>query len=483
MSQVERCELAPGLEISRALIGLWQVADLERDGSVDLHEAALAMRPYVEAGFTSFDMADHYGSAEDIAGLYRARAGTTSDVQLLTKWVPQPGSHSVEEVRSALQTSLDRLQRDSIDLLQFHAWRYSDATWLDSLFALQELKQKGRVHHLGVTNFDTPHLAMALHSGIELVSNQVCYSLIDERPAGAMTEFCLTHGIGLLAFGTLAGGFLTERWVGQPEPAIENLDTWSQMKYKRFINVAGGWEPFQGLLNAIQEVARKHRVSMANVVCRSILDRPAVAGVIIGARLGKSDHIADNVRLFSLSLDEEDENRLRTASAALEPIPGNPGDEYRRPPFLTASGDLSHHLKGFPPPYEVLTREFGRSHALSGTVWEELAGFSRAVRKGDRILVSGTTATHRDRIIGGGDPASQTHFVIDKIKGAIESLGGSLDDVIRTRIYIRNEVDWEVISRVHGLRFGSIGPANTLIKADIIGEDYLVEMEAEAQVH
>ena len=164
----------------------------------------------------------------------------------------------------------------------------------------------------------------------------------------------------------------------------------------------------------------------------------------------------------------------------LDPIPGDCGDEYRKAPFLTASGDLSHHVEKMPPPYPKRAGAGKRELVLTGTVWEDLAGFSRAVRKGDRILVSGTTATHGDKLIGGNDPAAQTHFIIDKIEGAIQSLGGKLEDVVRTRIYINNLDDWEPISRAHGARFGHIQPANTLVQAGLIGDGYLVEMEAEA---
>ena len=154
----------------------------------------------------------------------------------------------------------------------------------------------------------------------------------------------------------------------------------------------------------------------------------------------------------------------------------------RKPPFLTASGDLSHHLDSIPPPYKTLYAPNGKSRVLSGTVWEEIAGFSRAVRKGDRILVSGTTATHGERIIGGTDIAAQAHFVIDKIEGAIQSLGGRLEDVVRTRIFLRDRKDWEPVARVHGERFHDIQPANTLVQAPLVRDEYLVEMEAEASV-
>ena len=133
-------------------------------------------------------------------------------------------------------------------------------------------------------------------------------------------------------------------------------------------------------------------------------------------------------------------------------------------------------------PYQTVTRDGGRTLCLSGTTWEGIAGFSRAVRQGRRVLVSGTTATMGERVMGGGDPAAQAHFVIDKIEGALQSLGATLADVIRTRVYVRNIADWEVVARAHGARFSTIQPANTLVAAALVGDEYLVEIEAEAEV-
>jgi aryl-alcohol dehydrogenase-like predicted oxidoreductase/enamine deaminase RidA (YjgF/YER057c/UK114 family) len=475
--------LAPGLEISPVLIGLWQVADLERDGlTLDVDQAALAMKQYFDAGLTTFDMADHYGSAEIIAGEFQKKHAK-GKTQLLTKWVPTLGSIKKEQVRGAIQKSLTRLQSEKIDLLQFHAWNYADPAWLDCLFWLQELKDEGLIQHIGLTNFDTAHLQMVVNSGIPVISNQVCYSLLDQRASHQMTTACLQHNIKLLAFGTVAGGFLTEKWLGQPEPILDSSLTWSQMKYKRFIDAAGGWQKFQELLLTLNEVAKQNNTSIANVASRYILEQPAVGGVIIGARLGKSEHIQENKNLLSFALDEAGKKILKKAIDQLNTILGDCGDEYRKPPFLTASGDLSHHIDKVPPPYPTHKGSDGRTKALSGTTWEDLAGFSRAVRKGDRILVSGTTATHGARLIGGNDPASQMHFVVDKIEGAIQSLGGTLQEVVRTRIYIKNISDWEAIARAHGERFKDIQPANTMIKTELIGAEYLLEMEAEAIVN
>jgi enamine deaminase RidA (YjgF/YER057c/UK114 family) len=254
------------------------------------------------------------------------------------------------------------------------------------------------------------------------------------------------------------------------------------MKYKRFIDAAGGWAAFQRVLGAASVVAKRLGVPMATVASRYVLDQPAVAAVIIGARLGERAHIADSRKLFEIEIGGENRALLDAAIATLTPITGDCGDEYRRPPYLTASGDLSHHLDTFPSPFPVRVDDGGRRRALSGTVWEDLAGFSRALRVGNRITISGTTATHRDRCVGGSDAAAQAHFAIDKLEGALVSLGAGLQDVIRTRVFVSRLSDWEAVARAHGERFAGIQPANTLVQAGLVGDDYLVEIEAEAEV-
>jgi enamine deaminase RidA (YjgF/YER057c/UK114 family) len=87
-----------------------------------------------------------------------------------------------------------------------------------------------------------------------------------------------------------------------------------------------------------------------------------------------------------------------------------------------------------------------------------------------------------ERVVGGSDAAAQTHFVIDKIEGALQSLGATLADVVRTRVYVRRIADWEPVARAHGARFGAIQPANTLVGAALVGDEYLVEMEADAEI-
>jgi aryl-alcohol dehydrogenase-like predicted oxidoreductase/enamine deaminase RidA (YjgF/YER057c/UK114 family) len=480
---VPRLRIADGLEITRVLTGLWQIADMERGGQiVDPEVGASAMARYVAAGLTTFDMADHYGSAELICGHYRATRGAAAPVQTLTKWVPKPGPVSLADVRDAVDRACSRLRTERLDLLQFHTWTYDDPAWLDALHHLGTLQGEGRVGQLGLTNVDTDHLALALDDGIGIVTNQVSFSLLDRRAAGRLSQLCTERGVHLLAYGTLAGGLLTDRWLGRSEPAWDDATTWSLNKYRRFIEVIGGWEAYQRVLRAARAVADRHGVSIANVATRAILDHPGVGGVIVGARLGESEHVDDTLRTFGLRLGERDRDELEAAMEQLQSVPGDCGDEYRAPPFLTASGDLSHHLDALPAPYPVSDAAGARRVVSTGTPWERLAGYARAVRDGDRIYVSGTTANHGERLVGGLDAQSQTVFVLDKIAGALRSLGASLADVVRTRIYVADEGDVDAISRAHGRRLGHVLPANTLVVAKLVGEGLKVEIEAEAVV-
>jgi len=482
-----RYPLAENFSISRIVTGLWQVADIERGGKeLDREAASSAMLEYARAGFDTFDMADHYGSAELITGRFLERAaGFERRPVAFTKWCPTPGPMTAEVVREGVERSRKRLGVETIDLLQFHWWSFEHPAYLDAMKHLDVLRREGVIKHLGVTNFDTAHLRVLVKHGIPVVTNQVSFSLLDRRAAGEMSAFCLNHGVRLLAYGTLAGGLMSERWLGRPEPGADEIADWSKSKYKRFVDAAGGWGVLQSLLGALDAIAGKRKASIANVAARWALDHEAVAAVIVGARLGERNHSQSNLAAFAFALDDEDRARIADASAAMSAIPGDCGDEYRVPPFLTASGDLSHHLEAMPRAYEAKPVEGrpGRWRVSSGSAFEPIAGYSRAYRIGDRILVSGTTATNgASEIVCPGDPAGQTTFILDKIAAALAAFGASLEDVVRTRVYLVNASDWEPVSLAHGRRFGAIRPANTLLQVGRLIGDYLVEIEAEAVV-
>ncbi len=223
----ERTLLAPGLEISRIVTGLWQVADMERGGTLlDPQRAAASLAEYAAAGFDTFDMADHYGSAEVITGTLLA-SPQGQGVRAFTKWCPQPGAMSASVVREGVQRALDRLRVSRIDLMQLHWWSFEHPQYLDAFEQLARLREEGLIAHLGLTNFDTQHLRVLLAQGLPVASNQVCISLLDRRALEDMSRLCLARGVRLLAYGSLGGGFLSERWLGAAQPA--QVNDWSKM--------------------------------------------------------------------------------------------------------------------------------------------------------------------------------------------------------------------------------------------------------------
>lgn len=329
-------QFTPDLRICRILNGMWQVSGAH--GRIDPQAAVRNMFEYHDAGFTTWDLADHYGPAEDFIGEFRhqliAARGETAlaDIQAFTKWVPRPGPMTRKIVEDNINVSLRRMQGKTLDLLQFHWWAYDDPRYLDALAVLSELRDEGKIRHVALTNFDTEHLRIMTDKGIRVVSNQVQYSLIDRRPEARMVKFCQEHNIWLLPYGVVCGGLLSERYLGQPEPSYYRLNTASLQKYKDMIDSWGGWSLFQELLHVLKQIADAHQVSIANIAMRYILDRPMVASVIIGARLGVSDNRADTLRVFDLALTQDDHQRIEAVLAKSKDLfkaIGDCGDEYR----------------------------------------------------------------------------------------------------------------------------------------------------------
>jgi aryl-alcohol dehydrogenase-like predicted oxidoreductase len=283
-------------------------------------------------------LADIYGPAEDLIGQFRNRLSALKGkeeldrIQALTKWVPQPGRITRSVVNESIERSLHRMRVSSLDLLQFHWWDYNNPYYIDALKYLSELRDQGIIKHIGLTNFDTERMQIMVDSDLRIVSNQVQYSIIDRRPEVKMMPFCLEHNISLLAYGSICGGLMSERYLGRIQPSIAELDTLSLRKYKKMIDAWGGWNLFQELLSTLKRIAQKYNVNIANVATRYILAKSAVAGVIIGVRLGIVDHRNSNAQVFNFSLDKSDSDDIDavcTKSNNLFEVIGDCGDEYR----------------------------------------------------------------------------------------------------------------------------------------------------------
>ena len=317
-------ELAPSYTIPRIVRGGWQLAG--GHGEVREDEALADMQAFVDAGLNTFDCADIYTGVEALYGRFNAqrRAAGLPPLQVHTKFVPDFDDLArVDEayVRRIVQRSLQRLQLPALDLVQFHWWDYAVPGCVAAARHLVTLQQEGLVRHIGGTNFDSAHTAALLEAGVPLVSMQVQYSLLDRRPEAALVPLAQRHGMQLLCYGALAGGFLTDAWLGAPAPG--ELSNRSLVKYALIIEDFGGWAAFQQLLQTLRRIADRHRTSIAAVATRWVLQRPGVAAAIVGARYAR--HLADTLAVFSFALDAQDEAELAPLLAA---HPGPVGDTY-----------------------------------------------------------------------------------------------------------------------------------------------------------
>ena len=325
---IERTELAADLEICRILNGMWQVSGTH--GQIDAKAAIDEMVNYHNAGFTTWDLADIYGPAESFIGEFSKKIG--KPFEALTKFVPNPGPMSGSIVSYYIEQSMKKMNTDCLDMVQFHWWDYDNLSYLDAMHHLSKLQSENKIRHIGLTNFDTERVKTMIESGFTIASNQVQYSILDCRPEKLMVPYFAKNNIKILSYGTLLGGFFSEKYVGADEPTRADLVTASLGKYKNMIDAWGGWELFQELLSVLGDIAKKHHCSIANVATRFILDKPQVAGVIIGARLGISQHREDNLKSFELKLDSDDVsaiNAITVKANDLFDIIGDCGDEYR----------------------------------------------------------------------------------------------------------------------------------------------------------
>ncbi|MGB3563841.1 MAG: aldo/keto reductase [Thermoanaerobaculia bacterium] len=335
---IERYELAPGYSIARLINGLWQLATDHQRQAVDRKAAVRDLSRLVEAGLTTFDCADIYLGVEELLGellqAYRVAGGRLADIQIHTKFVPdrsQLAAITRQDVERSIDRSLSRLGVERLDLVQFHWWSYEVPRYIEVAGWLADLQRAGKIRLLGTTNFDVPRMRELIDAGLELVAHQAQYSLVDHRPEGGLVNLCREHGIGLLCYGAIAGGFLSERYLGCGVPPAP-LANRSLTKYKLIIDEFGGWEILQKLLKILTEVAQRHGASLGNVAVRWVLERPQVAAVIVGGRTAA--HLDENLRVFDFSLDEEDQSRLEgPLSLALGPtgepfglerVPGGP---------------------------------------------------------------------------------------------------------------------------------------------------------------
>jgi aryl-alcohol dehydrogenase-like predicted oxidoreductase len=322
-------KLGPDYSISRVIRGGWQLAG--GHGAIDRQQAVTDLIAAFDAGITTYDCADIYTGVEELIGAARERLRTergdaaAAAMQVHTKLVPDLDKLAAvnrDHIRGIVEQSLKRLKTDRLDLVQFHWWDYSFPGYVDAMGWLDEMRREGKVRNVGTTNFDRTRLAEILKAGIPVVSQQLQYSVLDQRALNGVSALAADNGIRFLCYGSVAGGFLSERWLGREEPEMP-LENRSLVKYKLIIDDFGGWDLFQSLLRVLKAVGDRRGVDIATVASTWVLDQPQVAAVIVGAR--NQAHAIANARIMDLELTGKDRAEI---AAIIKKSKGPLGDVY-----------------------------------------------------------------------------------------------------------------------------------------------------------
>ena len=327
MTDVHRVDLAPNYSVAKIVNGCWQLTPDHGGGPRSKQETLRRFAELVDYGFTTFDCADIYAGTEELLGDFRKTLTEPDKIQIHTKFVPDKSSLAAldgAKIDAIVDRSLTRLGVDKLDLLQFHWWDYSMPGLYRTYERLLRAQEIGKIRLLGVTNFNTRQLQRLVQRDASIVSTQSQYSLLDRRPERQMTSYCLQTDIGLLPYGVLAGGFLSDKYLGRPEPGRMNR---SLQKYRLVIDEIGGWDLLQRLLRVLAGIGEKHDTSIDTIAARWVLDRPAVAAIILG--IGRQSKAKENRTICEVQLDDADRRSIRDCLQELSIPQGDPYDLER----------------------------------------------------------------------------------------------------------------------------------------------------------
>ncbi len=314
-----------GLKITPVIKGGYQLSSqylnqYDRDISDHIIEDMFAA---ADAGIKTFDCGDIYIGVEEKIGEFieerKRRLGHADDITVLTKFVPDlQDLHKIDMAytEETIDRSRRRLKLDCLDMVQFHWWDYEIDGCLKVLGYLNTLREKGKIAHIGLTNFGTEYTKKILDTGIPVATTQIQYSILDQRPGKTLAALCAQHQVGLICYGTLSGSFLTERWIGKSAPERPYRE-----KYSRIIDDVASWDKLQDLLSALKIIADRHDVSVASVASRYVLEQPAVKGVIVGAH--DAEQIKEARDVMKFSLNSEDKEQIAGVLSSFHPLKGD----------------------------------------------------------------------------------------------------------------------------------------------------------------
>jgi aryl-alcohol dehydrogenase-like predicted oxidoreductase len=305
--------------LNRIIIGGWQLAS---GHSANHADALSVIEAYYNTGFRVFDCADIYTGVEETLGTFIKTHGL-SDIKVHTKYVPDMASLETltfEQTETIIDRSRSRLGLGQLHLVQFHWWHYPTGNYLKALESLHRLKQQGKIKEIGLTNFDTDHVREIINHGIPIASIQTQYSILDRRATKTLVPFLQQHDIDLLCYGSVAGGLLSDFYLGEAEPR-EPHENRSLTKYLLIVEELGGWEALQAILTTLRDIANNKGTDIASVAVAYCLAQDGVKACIIGAR--NHNHLQEHIALRdTLSLSKEEVAKIEKVRNQFYPIPG-----------------------------------------------------------------------------------------------------------------------------------------------------------------
>lgn len=282
--------------------GCWQLAT----GHSQQNPNITPIIDAVDCRFTTFDCADIYLGVEELLGK-ATKAVPGEKLRIHTKFVPDLSrlkDIDRKYIESVIDRSLQRLQVECIDLVQFHWWDWEIENYFFAMEILSDLKAKGKIAEIGLTNVNSKYLE-AFTQRFEIFSLQTQVSLFDRRMERGIGKLCRRKKIKIFAYGSLLGGFLSEKWLGKVEPDANQLENRSLVKYKLLLDAACGWKEFQRRLAVLSGLAAKYHGDIANIALAALLQKGEIDAAIVG--LSPQNYYTQNRMLKALpTLEAED---------------------------------------------------------------------------------------------------------------------------------------------------------------------------------
>lgn len=327
---IETVLLAPNYGISRIIRGGWQQHAAERfDATAEMGR----LGGFLDAGVLAFETADIYRHVDEALRMLL--------VERRRQGLALPRIHTritlPRDVAAGCEAARERLGMDALDLVQLQSWALDENALREAALRLMDIVQDGKARHLGLMNVDAGTIERLWSVGVRPLTNQVQLSLLDRRALTDLTDYAQRRGIHILGYGGLAGGFVTDRWLDQPDPGMiptPALDF--HPEYRVVIEAFGGWVRYQALLGTLSAIAKRHAVSLACVALRWVLDCPGVAAILVGAN--NPSRVTEWQTVFGLRLTARDRAEIDEILAASEGPVGPVGGLERDPngPFARA---------------------------------------------------------------------------------------------------------------------------------------------------